>query len=643
MNLHQRISELNEQQRRWLLRLLQERAKSGQSDPAKSRRLVGYYRTKNAASCDSDSIKRLLREQLPKYMVPDVVIAVQEFHRLSNGKIDRRRLATIAGDQQTTPTHSSPSTNVVEQNLTQIWKEVIGLENVGVDDNFFAIGGDSILAIQIISRARQAGIQFEPRQFVDHPTIAGLASVAKSGNLVAADLTGASEPFSLLPIQNWFFQLGLQNPNYWNMSQFFELDPSISRSVIEQAIRSCVEHHPMLRARFTRTSNEIKQQVVALSEFELNFVEVEWLDEINDSVFVEAIRQAQSTLDIESGPLFTAVLLASPNRTSRLLLIAHHLVVDAVSWNIIANDLEQACRQIQAGKSVQLPTTVTTYQQWVEAVNEYAQDLSTGTSDGPMTALPADYPDGKLSTEHEARTWTQQIDVDTVHALREQSSGAYNTNSNDLMVAALAMTIGESPQSRRVGFWLERHGRPAEFPETDVTHTVGWFTTSVPFCIELPSNQMDRQEDLQTIIKKTKEELRRLPHDGIASGFEHDLTGTEAGIVFNNLGSRVERDHQLVRPVPGALASSRDSGNRRTHQLEINALVDRDGLKIDWIYCPSIHRPETIRQLGAKFALALGTLIEHCAGKQGTDFSPSDFPDADLDQSELDQFLSDFD
>ncbi len=334
-------------------------------DQPGDKRLVAYLVEHQPGTLQLDELKVRLKHILPDYMVPGAFMVLDEMPLSANGKLDRKRLPTLDWNSQSNVEYAAPQT-LVETTLTQIWQTLLGVERVGRYDNFFALGGDSILSIQVVSRARQAGIVVTPKQLFEQPTVAGLASVAKTTSRAVAQQGIISGEVALTPIQHWFFERNLNKPQHWNQALLLSVKRELTPVVFEAALCKLLAQHDALRMRFTEIEGQWLQ--TNLSEEMHKFFDCADLSTIpisqcNDLLQTKACI-CQASLDLNQGPLLRAVLFEFGGGEQRVLIVIHHLVVDGVSWRILLDDLETACRQGMAGQCLSLPTKTSSFQYW---------------------------------------------------------------------------------------------------------------------------------------------------------------------------------------------------------------------------------------------------------------------------------------
>ena len=617
-----------------------------------TRRLVAYV----VGGADADDLRTHLRRTLPEYMVPAAFVPLHALPRTPNGKLDRRALpapAYGAADDR----HVEPRTEV-ERTLAGLWAEVLRLDRVGVHDSFFEVGGDSILAIQVVSRARRAGLQLSPRQLFEHQTIAELAAVVGQGqdaSAPAAEQGRVDGVVAPTPVQAAFLERGHGTPAHYNQSVLLEVDESVSGEALERALAAVLAHHDALRLRVRRTESGRELAHGADAGIALERVDLAALpaDE-QDRVQGETAQARQASLHLEHGPLGRAVLFDRGGRGRVLLLVLHHLVVDGVSWRILREDLEHACDLAGRGAPLDLGAKSTSFRQWSQALQAYAAGdalraeagywLAQGT-DG-VAPLPVDGEGG--DTVADARSVTLGLDAEETRALLQDVPAAYRTQINDVLLAALAEVVGGWTGSPRIRLALEGHGREEEIVGgVDLTRTVGWFTSVYPVVLDVAGADGPGGR-----LKAVKEQLRAIPGRGIGYGVlrwmspDEDVRGAlaaqaEPEIVFNYLGQfdQGTGPSSRLRFAAGPRGREQADDTRRAHRLSVGGAIAGGCLQVSWTYGEGTHARETIERLAHAYLDALRALVAHCREDGAGGYTPSDFPLADVSQAELDGAL----
>ncbi|HEX8320473.1 non-ribosomal peptide synthetase/type I polyketide synthase [Longimicrobium sp.] len=610
-------------------------------------RLAAYV----VGPADADTLRAHLRRSLPEYMVPAAFVALDALPLTPNGKLDGRALP--APEYATGQGGRAPGTPA-EVALAGIWAEVLGVEQVGVDDGFFEIGGDSILAIQVASRARRAGLQISPRHLFEHQSVAALARAAGPLDAPARPAGQAREQGSapLTPIQALFLGSGHPEPWHFNQSVLLKVDPAVSDAHLDAALAKVVRHHDGLRLRFRETAAGWEQWHADDAGIVMERVDLAGLSEDEqDRARHEAASERQAGLHLEHGPLGRAVLFDEGARGRVLLLVLHHLVVDGVSWRVLRDDLERACTRLKAGKPVDLGPRTTSYARWAGVLRAYAAggapaaEAGYWLAQGPdgIAPLPLDGPAG--GTVAGERSVAVQLDAGETSALLHEVPAAYRTQVGDVLLAALCDALGRWTGSPRVRLSLEGHGREEEIADgVDLTRTVGWFTTVFPLVLDTSgaTGPGDR-------LKRVKEQVRAIPRRGIGYGVlrylgpDAELRARLAGqadpeVVFNYLGQFDSAPMAGARLAFAGGARGREWSplNRRRCLLEVNGQVLGGCLRLEWTYSEGTHRRETVERLAEACLEALRATVAHCREQGAGGFTPSDFPLAELTQEQLD-------
>ncbi|WP_267273291.1 non-ribosomal peptide synthase/polyketide synthase [Pseudomonas putida] len=620
---------------------------------ASGTQLVGYLVAEQAVADQAiwrEAVKAALREDLPEYMVPAHLLLLERMPLTANGKLDRRALP--AADASLLQQAYVAPQSEMEQRIAAVWADVLRLERVGLSDNFFELGGDSIISIQVVSRARQAGIHFTPKELFQHQTVQGLARVAREGGAAQRIDQGAVQGgMPLLPVQQWFFGEVSDEAHHWNQSVLLRPTRALQAATVEAALQALLVQHDALRLRFTREQGQWQASHGQPGQAK----DLLWQRQAADQDALLALCEAaQRSLSLE-GPLLRAVLVGMGDGSQRLLLVIHHLVIDGVSWRVLFEDLQQACAQLDAQQPVRLPAKTSAYKAWAERLGEHARSDAMARelawwqgqlADAPQD-LPCANPAGGQQNRH-ARSLHTRLDSELTRQLLQQAPAAYRTQVNDLLLTALARVVGRWSAQHTVLIQLEGHGREDLFDDIDLTRTVGWFTTLFPLALT-PA------QDLAGSIKAVKEQLRAVPSKGIGYGMLRHLgdAAVQAGlaalpvprITFNYLGqfdgSFDAEQGALFVPVGEPRGEEQSPAAPLGNWLTLNGQVYGGELAIGWTYSHEMFDEATVQALADDYAAELKALIAHCCDSRHAGVTPSDFPLARLDQAHLDQLLDD--
>jgi amino acid adenylation domain-containing protein/non-ribosomal peptide synthase protein (TIGR01720 family) len=639
---------------------VQESVVVASSDQNGNQRLIAYIVWCQEPPHNSE-LRRFLKEKLPEYMIPSVFVALESLPLLPNGKLDRHALPTPEASSPEQVEAIAPRSDI-EKTLAQIWVEILGRKQVGIHDNFFELGGDSILCLQMVAKANQLGLQFTPKQLFQHQTIAELADVVDRAPAIQAEQGLVTGSVALTPIQHWFFSENLPEPHHYNQSVLLEVPPNLEPKLLEQTVQHLLVHHDALRLRYQQ-STSTWQQINAAPDETISFtvVDLSELPSQQQPVAIESsASQMQTSFDLSQGPIVGVVLFHLGNHQSdRLLFIIHHLAVDGVSWRILLEDLFTVYQQLLQGSPIQFPPKTTSFKEWASLLNTYAKSEAVSRelhywltpSHAEITSLPTDYHRSKAAnTVASTKEVLVGLSREQTQSLLREVPSAYNTQINDVLLAALVKAFARWAGNNNLLIDLEGHGREQLFANVDLSRTVGWFTTVFPVLLRLT-----HAENPGEILKSIKEQLRSIPNHGIGYGLLRYLspdattssqlaTMPQAEVSFNYLGQLDGGWSQY----PGVALAKESSGlttsplGSCTHLLEVDGFVVDGKLQFTWKYSENIYRRATVEYLAQTLIEELEILIAHCLQLDAGGYTPSDFPEVDLNQGELDELLDEF-
>ncbi|WP_414945171.1 non-ribosomal peptide synthase/polyketide synthase [Amycolatopsis sp. cmx-11-32] len=563
--------------------------------------LVAYVVAAEASTVDTDALRGTLGRTLPDYLVPSTIVVLDALPLSANGKVDRRALPEPRFESASA--HGVAPRTEREAVLAGIWAEVLGLDRVGVEDNFFALGGDSILSIQVSARARRAGFALTTADLFRHQTIAALAPILADA-VALTDHGPVSGDVVPTPIQRWFFDT-VRVPDRFDQVIAVDLADCADEYALAAAIAALTRHHDALRTTFTRDGDQ-------------------WRLHNNG---------------VEDGHSLLHWSLSGPPERRVLRLSAHHLVVDGVSWRILLEDLDQAYHQVLQGKPADLGPRTTSFLEWAARLSAHAE--AGGFDDElehwrGLTAAPIPVDGTGTNTVARSRAVTVRLTAAETRSLLREVPEVYRTQVNDVLLTALGRTLRDWTGQVPV-IDLEGHGREELFDGVDLSRTVGWFTSLFPVALDVP-------EEWGAALKAVKEKLRAVPRRGIGYGALRYLTGMPSAvdpqISFNYLG-QFDLPGDLYTGLHGELTLDADPGDTRPHLLEVVGQVNGDTLEFTWHYAEGVHDDATVTRLADDLLENLRGILGHCAEPGAGGRTPADFPLAGLDQSTLDELVGD--
>ncbi|MBN3898050.1 MAG: amino acid adenylation domain-containing protein [Nostoc sp. NOS(2021)] len=608
-------------------------------------RLVAYI-VPNGQT-DQNQLRTALKERLPDYMIPAAFMLLDAIPLTAQGKINRKILPAPDWNKATARRSLIPPQTDAEKVICHVWEQVLGLDSIGIEDNFFDLGGDSILALRVVTEMRRQGWILTPKEIFQQQTVQRLAIVAQMMRAPALPTAIVAGEVPLSPIQKWFFNLNLPNPHHWNQALLLEVHQSLEAPTVAAAIQVISSHHDSLRLRFQQEKGVWQQfytENKAAFSWEIVDLALKRESEQN-STMREVGERIQRSLDLTNGPLARAIWFnLGENRPSRLLIVIHHLIVDGVSWRILLQDLVEAI----SGSQISSPTT--SFQQWsqflqtfanstdIQAETQFWLDIIKGDA-----KLPLDFANSLTDNlESSVKTVSWKLTKEQTQIFLTKANKAYRTQPQELLIAALGKTLKNITQGQILQILMEGHGREELSSDLDITRTIGWFTTLYPLHLELPVSSLEAD-----IIKTVKEQLRSIPQRGFGYGLLRYLNNETANsfaealpapISFNYLGQvRSESGkNKLFRLLNEETELTRNPEGLRPHIIDINSIVVEGELRVDWLYSYSLHSQQTIVKWAGEFQQNLLDILNHCTEIDVGGYTPSDFPLVRIPQSYLD-------
>ncbi|KPI18992.1 amino acid adenylation domain protein [Actinobacteria bacterium OK074] len=622
-------------------------------DEPGERRLVAYVVPAAAAAPDAKALRRHAELALPDYMVPAAFVVLDVLPLTPNGKLDRAALPVPERAPAPDPAGRKPATPA-ERILAGLFRELLRLPEVGLDEGFFALGGDSISSIRLVSRAAEAGVVISPRDVFEHQTVAALAAVARGaadGIATATDTTDDDDgvgTIPLTPVMRWLLERG--GPiDRLSQSVLLTVPADADLPRLARALQAVLDHHAMLRARLTPTHElEVAPAgtVRADDVLERRDATTAATDPSGTglhAVITEEFDRTLALLAPATGAMIRAVWFdAGPDRPGRLLLLAHHLVVDGVSWRILVPDLAAAWAAVEQGRTPKLPPVGTSFRRWSALLGEEAHrpartaeaELWRRALTAPRTPLGTRPLDPARDTAATTRSLRRTLPTATTGPLLTTVPSAYRTGTQDVLLTGLALAVADRQGAGHVVVDVEGHGREELTAGLDLSRTVGWFTSLYPVHLDLDG--VDVRDALtagpaaDTAVGRVAEHLRALPDHGIGHGLLRHLNPETAAtlaqlptpaIGFNYLGRFTAPADTATEwafaPESTAVGSGIDPGLGAAHTLELNSVVhDTDTgpqLVADWTWPDGVLTETEVSALADAWFAALTALAARAA------------------------------
>jgi len=612
----------------------------------RSARLAGYLAPKPGAHPDVANVRAFLQERLPDHLVPAHLVTLPTLPRTRNGKLD---IAALPAPDTAAETTGTPPRTDLERTLADVLTDVLGRSDIGVHDGFFDLGGDSILAITLVTRLRERGIDLDVRTLFQHPTVAGMAAVAadrtdarthdqteadtaRAAGTTAPGLPGGGPvdpngPVPLTPPQQWFFDLDVPEPWHWNLAAQLELTAPVRPDLLGEAVAAALHHHDAAGLRFTERDGRWWQHHRPGQPAGLDRIDLSGVDQSRrEAALAVEGERLQASLRLEEGPLVRVGLIEFGDVPQRLLVVANHLVTDAVSLRILVGDIFGAYRALTAGGSARLPANRTSYLDWAQRITRYAEtepageelEYWRGLPYHLATPLPTDG-DGP-NTEGAAVTVEASLGREQTRALLRDVPARLGADLESVVLTAVARAVADQAgaTTSHVRLDVERHGREDLVPGVDLARAVGWFSDFHPVVLAVPDGAGPAER-----LAATARRLREVPHHG--AGFlplrfrrDQPLADVPAADITVNYLGQLDRalppgaPARLVREIPGRL---RAASATRPYPIEASAWVLAGRLSMAWVYAEGVHRRASIERLATNAVEDLRKLADEVSDR----------------------------
>jgi non-ribosomal peptide synthase protein (TIGR01720 family) len=579
------------------------------------KRLVAYAVLRASAEVSVSELRSALKARLPEYMLPSAFVFLDQLPLTPNGKIDRKALPAPDGARPTFSTQWTAPRNPIEEQLAKVWAVVLRLKQVGIYDDFFESGGDSLLSLQVIALARQAGLDLTPKQIFQHRTIAELAAAANTMPKVRAEQEMLSGPVALTPNQLWFLERDLPHLERRMIALEVEARAPLAPEYLKQVTQFLLMHHDALRARFVREKSHWRQLIVEPDErVPFTYIDLSSLPQAEQDAAMQKVAvQIQTSLHLAQGPLVQIVHFdLGTTRLGRLLLIMHLLISDAYSLQVLAADFQTAYQQLMRDQAIQLESKTTSYKAWADKLSAHAQSTDILHELDYWVGLPweriahprLDAVDETGNTIASTRIQTLSLNKDETDTLLK----IYSTGLQDVLLTAFGQTLAYWTESPCVVFVLIDNGRETVFEDIDLSRTVGRFALGHPVVLDMTDARTPREA-----LSAVKGQLARIPNHGITYGVLHlvededvkakvrklDEDSSRLKVIFNYIPPTVSNlpSDALFQLVPRAVDLREDPQNRRDYILKCTVNIVHNQLIVNWEYSTNLHKRGTIEAI----------------------------------------------
>jgi bacitracin synthase 3 len=636
-------------------RYIKEAVVIDREDPVGEKFLCAYIVLKPGKKVASLPIAEQLARHLPDYMIPAHFIEIDAVPLSPNGKVDKKALPGPKNGF-TGRKYEAPR-NKKEQILAETWEQVLGVEKVGINDDFFYLGGDSIKAIQIISRLQKQRLKLELHLLFRQKTVKQAAKYIKSMDMRRKiDIQNPDESIPLTPLQEWFFRHHFENSHHFNQSILLYRRNGFDETVVLKTLTAITSHHDALRMIF-RYDEKMKKIIQELSSPDDNhfYMETIVIDKTKntDTEIKQTADRLQRSMDLSVGPLVKVCLFKGTDG-DHLLLIVHHLAIDGVSWRILLEDFENGYGQAEEGGDIRSLQKTDPFHRWTVRLTEYASSTKLldqlsywkSVEETAVVTLPVDHVIEAEKRKH------KNFDAISIFLEKEKTgqlltkvNWAFNTENNDILLTALGMGVNQWCGLDRIGISLEGHGREKIMEDVDIHRTVGWFTSQYPVVLDMSG--LPAGGDISYAVKKVKETLRRIPDKGIGYGILKYLTpgdkkgslsfNSEPDISFNYLGQFDYGTHGVIDELTG-LSDPRMGDPicpdfETSHKIDISGEVTGCVLKLTFRFNRYEYDGNTIERLARLFETNLERIIDFCLTRKEKELTASDlgYPDLSME------------
>ncbi|WP_433525469.1 amino acid adenylation domain-containing protein [Nocardia pseudovaccinii] len=623
----------------------------GAKTPTGVTALVAYVLGKPGTEIHPEALKAAVGETLPAYMVPSVIMVLDSIPLTPLGKVDRRALP--APDFSVRAVASRAPSTPREAALADLFADVLGLETVGVDDSFFALGGDSIVSIQLVSRAKAAGIGFSARDVFERKTVAALAAIATDVRAqTVTELPGGGVGIvELTPIVHAMVE---QGPTWSRFGQavLIGLPEAFGRDQLSAAVQALIDHHDVLRSTLRHTEHGWEWVVAERDSIIADdLIEVVAADADSDDSYERELQQAADLLDPEAGVVARFVLIERAGADPLCWLVLHHLVTDGVSWRILLPDLA-----IGAAGGALAPIG-TSFRRWAYGQAEQAPERMAelplwqqmlATPDPVIGSAALDPAVDVVATMGQCRT---TVDPDIANTVLATLPDQFHCGADDVLLTGLALAVSRWRDRNTALLTLEGHGRSETLlPGADIARTAGWFTSIYPVAIDVTGIDVDDAfaggAAAGTAIKKVKEQLRAVPDKGIGYGmlrYQHpESAAALAGapipqLSFNYLGRALTGGHAGAW-LPQRFAATHNESAPLAAVVDINAVLTDVGLEVTWAYASRLLDEADVARLAELWSQALRALAAHAGSPGAGGRTPSDFELVPVRQQQIESW-----
>ena len=624
-------------------------------DNSGSKQLVAYIVSKEFGDINSikEGLMLVLEEKLPSYMVPNIYVKLDTIPLTSNGKIDRKALPEPKEKTNRKQEFVVPS-NDKEKALVEVCESVLNITGIGMKDNFYNLGGDSIKSIQVVSRLWQKGYALKVGNVMEYPILKDMVSMMSKATRII-DQSQVEGEVILTPVQRFLFEdSGLSIPNHYNQSVILKSLQEIDSAILKIVVEELVKHHDALRMVYKKENDSWKQYNRKYIDecFRIDYHDLREEKESGLQKMTDICQHLQSGFDLFKGPLFVIGHFRLSDG-DRLALICHHLVIDGISWRILLEDLSSLYTQYISGEKMALPLKTDSFQRWGILLQEYAHSKEIKKEytywenmlAGSFSKFPVDK-QAKSNKRIFDKRLSFTLSKKLTSVMQTSIHDVYHTEINDLLLTGLGLAIKNAFGINKSVVNMEGHGREDIIEDIDISRTLGWYTAIYPLVLEV----LDSSDSILSLIK-VKDDLRAIPKKGIGYGIikylgEGFSSEIEPAIMFNYLGDfgdkiNTDRQSSVFEYSSEYIGEALDKNITKKELLNVSGILVSGELTITIAYCSDEYNEESIQKLIDSYQNNIGYLIEELSSSKDSYLTPSDLSFSDLTFKELQEINKD--
>ncbi|WP_340676609.1 amino acid adenylation domain-containing protein [Paraglaciecola sp.] len=606
---------------------------------AKRGRLLSFVTaTQQNPHLSEQHILDFCSDYLPEYMLPESVTMLDQMPLTSNGKIDREALDVLA-NKTSANTACYPSTKT-QSLLHDIWQQLLGVDSFGINDSFFSIGGDSVFCLQVVFKLRKQGFNVNVETLLTHRTISQMASYLDQHSqhleVTKDSLTPYEGPLPLTPIQHWLFSHDGGGHEWFNQAYLYRLNRQVDISVLETAVLNTLNRHVAMRQSFTKNAHGQYQTSIksSLKVFNVSIIQTEAHSKESEMDWINAyVSQLDMAFDLTRAPLFKAwVFETQYSADFRILFVAHHTIVDAISWSVLVDEISQSYAH---------PNVDTLYGRYDNTLADYTKSRKVGVTDTSELKIwehrkaqsfdPISSHNNLRSQSNvyrNCRHFSQRLDKTKTNLLEQIATCTMGVNVQEILLAALAKAVTNWSHINRVKIDVESHGRFDE-SQYDLATMVGWLTAIYPTIFSAPY-----QDQPRSWLEQAAQQLREVPRKGVGYGELQasytDGWAPDAEICFNYLGKSFTRalaSDAIIQTMDNRIIVQRHAPQlNRWYLIEFDAWIEQGCCQISWTFSKAIHEENSIVQLAELFEASLNELLETTKSSNKSVLVPADLP-----------------